>query len=340
MPHVDGLLSRLHDTYFISGIDLKDAFWQISLSDESKEITAFTIPNRGHFRFRMMPFGLCNAAQTISELMNKVIPAKLRDRVFIYLDDILVVSSTFEEHMSILSEVAHCLRTSGLTINVEKSKFCQSEIKYLGYIIGNGQLKTDPSKVEAVANFPQPKTVRQLRSLLGLSGWYRRFVKDFSTITAPMSDCLRKSKSFVFTPEAIESFKRLKIAMSTAPILVHPNFKKHFYVQCDASGTGIGSVLFQLSDDGKEHPIAFMSKKLNPCQKNYTVTELECYAVVCSVKQYRSIIEGLPFTIITDHSALRWLMGQKDLDGKLARWSLKLQAEKAILIRFLMCSRG
>lgn len=318
-------MSRLHDTYYISGLDLKDAFWQIALSDESKEITAFTIPNRGHFQFRVMPFGLCNAAQTMSELMNKVIPAKLRDKVFIYLDELLVVSATFEEHFQVLSKVAACLRSSGLTINLEKSKFCHSEIRYLGYIIGNGQLKTDPTKVEAITNFPQPKTIRQLRSFLGLAGWYRRFVKDFPSITAPMSDCLRKSKSFIFTPEAEVSFKRLKIAMSTAPLLIHPDFKKHFYVQCDASSSGIGSVLFQLSDDGKEHPIAFMSKKLNPCQKKYTVTELECYAVVCSVKQYRSIIEGLPFTIITDHSALRWLMAQKDLDGKLARWSLKLQ---------------
>lgn len=325
LPHVDGLLNRLHDTYYISGIDLKDAFWQISLSDESKEITAFSVPNRGQFQFRYMPFGLCNAAQTMSELMNRVIPAKLRDNVFIYLDDLLVVSATFEDHMALLSEVAKCLHKGGLTINVEQSRFCQTEIKYLGYLIGDGKLRTDPSKVEAVSKFPVPKTIRQLRSFLGLAGWYRRFVRNFSSITSPMSDCLKKSTKFTLTPEAVKAFSELKKALSSAPVLSHPDFSQHFYIQCDASSTGIGSVLFQKDSEENEHPIAFMSKKLNSCQRKYTVTELECYAAVCSVKQYRSIIEGLPFTIITDHSALKWLMSQKDLDGRLARWSLKLQ---------------
>ena len=326
LPHIQGLLSRLKDTHYISGIDLKDAFFQIKLSESSKEKTAFAIPGRPLYHFKVMPFGLCNGPQTMSRLMDRVIPARLREQVFIYLDDLLVCGSDFETHLQLLREVSDCLRAANLTINVEKSKFCQREIKYLGYRVGNGSLKTDPDKVDAIRNFPLPKSPKQVRRFIGMANWYRQFIHNFSELSAPITDCLRKSKTpFALTREAEEAFKLLKEALCSAPVLSEPDFSREFIIQCDASRVGVGGVLYQVDDNGKERPISFVSQKLNKHQQNYTVTEIECLAVVVSVEKFRPYIEGLPFRIVTDHSSLKWLMSMKNLNGRLARWSLQLQ---------------
>lgn len=146
----------------------------------------------------------------------------------------------------------------------------------------------------------------------------------YSATAAAMTDLLKKSDRFKWTPEAQQAFDSLKISLTTAPVLKHPDFSKHFFIQCDASMMGVGGVLFQLID-GDEHPVAFMSKKLNSAQRNYSVTELECLAAILCIQKFRCYVEGMPFTVITDHAALKWLMEQKDLTGRLARWSLKLQ---------------
>ncbi|KAI8119245.1 Transposon Tf2-6 polyprotein [Lucilia cuprina] len=326
LQNIDGILSRIDETYFISSVDLKYAFWQIKLDDQSKQYTAFTVAGRPLYQFRVMPFGLCNAAQRLCRLMDKVIPQSLKDNVFIYLDDLLVISSTFEEHLRLLTEVANCLKEANLTIGLNKSQFCFRELKYLGFIVGGGMLKTDPGKVEAIKNIKLPKTTREVRSFLGTAGWYRRFIRDFATISAPLTDTLKKSKKFVMTPEAVDAFEKLKRALTSAPVLRHPNFAKRFYVQCDASDYGVGAVLFQLNEKEEEHPIAFYSQKLNSCQKNYSVTEKECLAAVLAIRKFRPYVEMMPFTVITDHASLKWLMTLKDLSGRLARWSLQLQA--------------
>jgi len=168
LPHIDGILSRLPPAKYITGLDMKHAYWQIPLAESSRPYTAFTIPNRPLYQYKVMPFGLTNAAQTLCRLMDQVIPAHLRTRVFVYLDDLLVLSDDFESHLMLLREVAVHLRKANLTINVAKSHFCMQEIKYLGFIIGYGQLKTDPGKIKAIEDFPIPKSVKQLRRFLGL----------------------------------------------------------------------------------------------------------------------------------------------------------------------------
>lgn len=325
LPKIDGHLGRLSNTRFISSIDLKDAFWQVELDEESRQMTAFSIPGRPLYQFRTMPFGLCNAAQSMCRLMDKVIPHEYHDRIFVYIDDLLIVSADFDTHVDLLKLTAKWLRNANLTINIDKSKFCLRELKYLGFIIGDGCIKVDQDKISGIVNFPEPKTVRQLRRFLGMAGWYRRFIMNFSSIAAPLTDLISTKVKLAWNSDAQSAFEKLKFALSTAPLLSHPNFDKRFYIQCDASMYGIGSVLFQLSEDGKECPIAYLSQKLNAAQRNYSVTELECLAAVISVKKFRPYIEGMPFTIITDHASLKWLMDQTDLSGRLARWSLKLQ---------------
>ena len=190
LQNIDGILSRIDYTKYISSVDLKYAFWQIPMHEESKEYTAFTVPGRPLYQFEVMPFGLCNAAQRLCRLMDKVIPSRLKMNVFIYLDDLLIIAPDFESHLQALREVAKCLKTANLTIGMKKSNFCFQELRYLGYIVGGGKLRTDPEKIAAIQNLKIPKSVKEVRSFLGTAGWYRRFIKNYATISAPISDCL------------------------------------------------------------------------------------------------------------------------------------------------------
>lgn len=157
---------------------------------------------------------------------------------------------------------------------IEKVLFCFKELRYLG-MIGNGSLKTDPEKISAILKIPVPKSPREVRSFLGTAGWYRRFIKDFASLSAPLTDTLKKRLKLSISPEAIESFHMLKQALTAAPVLRHPDFRREFFIQCDALEYGVGAVLFQKNDEGEENTIAFYSQKLNPCQRNYSVTEKE-----------------------------------------------------------------
>lgn len=213
--------------------------------------------------------------------MDKVITYNLRSHVFVYLDDLLI----FEEHLSHLIEVAQLLKKAGLTINIGKSSFRIKQVKYLGYIVGNGSITTDNEKVRAITEYPVPKNIRELRQFLGMAGWYRRFVGDFATITFPLTELLAKKKAFKWSSAAQKAFEKLKVMISSAPVLVHPNYENKFRVQCDASNFGIGAVLAQEDENGVEKPISYMSIKLNRAQRNYTVTELECLAVVVAIKK-------------------------------------------------------
>lgn len=169
-PLIEALLSRLNETHFISSIDLKDAFWQIELDEGSREKTAFTVPGRPLYHFKRMPFGLCNAAQSMCRLMDLAIPSELSESVFVYMDDLLIVSADVDTHLKRLQTVSDCLRRANLTINVQKSNFCMKTIKYLGHIVGNGEIKADPERVQGINEFPPPVTLRQARRILGNGG--------------------------------------------------------------------------------------------------------------------------------------------------------------------------
>lgn len=325
LPNIDGILSRLPRAEYITSLDLKDAFWQIPLDKSSKDKTAFTVPGRPLYHYKVMPFGLCNAPQTMSRLMDKVVPVSLKAEVFVYLDDLLIVSDSFERHLLVLRELARQMRIAGLTINVEKSKFCVREVRYLGHLIGDGIIQTDPDKISPIVEFPVPRSVKQIRRFLGMSGWYRKFIRNYASVTAPLTDLLKSNRKFSWNEEAQKAFEELKTILTTAPVLHSPDFSQPFYIHCDASHTGIGSVLVQKTAEGEEFPIAFMSKKLNQAQRNYSVTEQECLAAMLSIKKFRAYVEGHEFTVITDHASLKWLMSQTDLNSRLARWALKLQ---------------
>ncbi|XP_044571939.1 uncharacterized protein LOC123257320 [Drosophila ananassae] len=284
---IDAILSRLPRAMFISSLDLKDAYWQIPLHPASRNKTAFTIPGKPLYQFKVMPFALMNASQTMTRLMDKVIPASLRNEVFVYLDDLLVVSDTFESHLAVLTTVAGHIQKAGLTLNIGKSHFCMRSVKYLGHVIGEGVIRTDLEKIEAMVNYPIPRTLKALRSFLGMTGWYSKFISNYADIVAPLTDLVRPKCRFTMSQAGLEAFTKLKKAMCQAPVLHSPDFWKPFYIHCDASSYAIGGVLVQKTEGNKgdEYPIAFVSKKLSKAQRNYSVTEQECLAAIICIKR-------------------------------------------------------
>lgn len=200
-------MGRLNGTRYLSSIDfLSDAFWQIALDDSSKNKTAFVVPSRGLFHFKRMPFGLCNAAQNMSKLMDLVLGFDLEPKVFVYLDDIIIATDDFDEHLEMIKAVADRLRKVNLTINIEKSKFCVPKLQYLGYVLDADGIHTDAEKIKAIVDYPVPKTVKEVRRFLGICGWYRRFILNYSDKSSQISNLLKKSKKFTWTPEADKAF--------------------------------------------------------------------------------------------------------------------------------------
>lgn len=325
LPHISRILSLIRASKYLTSIDLSDAFWQVSLEKDSRPKTAFNVPGRGHYQFKRLPFGLCNSAQTLCKALEQCIGSDLEPFVFVYIDDIIIVSDTFEHHVELLSKVSSRLKLCGFTISSTKSKFCVRQLKYLGYILDKNGLSMDPEKVSPILNIPPPKNVREVRRILGMAGWYRRFVKNFSEITAPISalTCL-STKKFSWTPEADVAFAKLKSALISSPVLKSPDFDQMFTIQTDASDVGLGAVLTQ-GDANEERVIAYMSVKLTAAQKKYSATERECLAVLEAIRKFRSYIEGVKFRVITDHASLIWLCNIKDPSSRLTRWALKLQ---------------
>lgn len=326
LPFVDRILNMLSESKYISSVDLRSSFWQIPLSPESREKTAFAIPGRGLYHFKVLPFGLSNAAQCQQRLMDAVFGPELEPNVFVYLDDIIIVSKTFEEHLRLLKEVAKRLRDANLTVNLDKCEFFRPSLKYLGFVVDKNGLRTNPEKVNAMINFPMPRTTTEIKRFTGMCGWYRRFIPRFSTLMAPINELLKgrkKGQKISWTPEADRAFEDVKQALVSAPVLASPNFSLPFVLQCDASDTGLGSVLTQ-QQEGEEKVIAFASRSLSKSERNYSVTERECLAVVFACDKFRPFIEGTKFTVITDHASLKWLNKMKDPTGRLARWSVKL----------------
>ena len=325
LPYINSILDGLRDAKVLSSIDLKSAYHQIPLDSSSKEKTAFTVPGKGLFQFTRMPFGLHNAPATMQRLVDTVIGYDLEGSVFIYLDDIIIATKDFSTHLNVLEKVFSRLLTAGLTVNKEKCEFVKSELKFLGYVVDKHGLRTDPSKVESMVNYPIPKCVKDVRRFVGLISWYRRFVHNFASLVSPLSKLTRKNTKFVWSSEAEVSFLKVKELLVSAPILARPDFSREFVLQCDASQVALSCVLTQNFDDG-EHVIAYASRALTTQESKYSSTEIECLAVLWGIQKYRCYVEGVRFKVITDHYSLLWIHKLQNPSGRLARWSLQLQS--------------
>lgn len=323
LPNIVEILDQLGKSSYFTSLDMTNGYHQVLLDEDAKPKTAFNT-SAGHFHFNRMPFGLKGAPATFQHLMNTVLSGLNGLKCLVYLDDIVIYGQNLYEHNKRLREVLDCLRTHKLKLNPVKCQFLRQELTYLGHIVGPDGVKPDPEKVGAVVNYPEPKTQRDVRAFLGFVGYYRRFVKDFSKITLPLTALLKKETPFVWSPFCDEAFKTLKSIIVKPPILQFPNFDKMFIITTDASDIAIGSVLSQVFEAG-ELPIAFASRTLTKAEKNYSVIEKELLAVVWSIKHFRAYLYGRKFKLISDHKPLVWLFGMSNPSSRLMRWRLELE---------------
>lgn len=324
LPFISSILDKLGNCRYLTSLDIRYAYWQIPLEESSKKYTAFTIPGRGLYQFTRMPFGLHGAPATCQSLVDKILGPGLEPYTFTYLDDIIIATPDFDTHLSTLAEVLKRLKNAGLTLRHDKCVFAREELKFLGYVVNRAGLNVDPEKVSAILNIPTPRNVREVRRIVGMMSWYRKFIPNFSTKLAPLTRLTKKRIKFQWTPECDKALRDVKDALVKAPILACPNFEYPFILQCDASAYGLGAVLTQ-NIDGQEKVICYLSRSLTPNERKFTTTERECLSVIWAIEKLRCYLEGVRFTVITDHYSLLWLDNLKDPQGRLGRWALRLQ---------------
>ena len=323
LPRIDEILDSLGNAKYFTSLDLASGYWQVEMNESDKEKTAF-VTKQGIFEFNVMPFGLTNAPATFQRLMDRIL-YDIKDKyVLVYLDDINIYSTTFEEHMQHLQEVMERFRQANLKLNLEKCQFCKKELAFLGHVINANGIQPDPGKVDKVKNFPIPTNITELRGFIGLASYYRRFIQDFATIVAPMNNLLRKDIPYIWNENCQSSFEILKEKLTTAPILAYPDFTKQFLLYTDASYKGLGAVLAQEDDNGNEHVIAYASRSLVGAEYNYAPTEIECLATVWAMKYFRPYIYLSEFTLITDHSALQWMINNPTPSKWMTRWIMTI----------------
>lgn len=353
-PQLNQILTSLNSCKFISKLDIEKAYFIIPLSPESCKYTAFQVPNLGTYEFVVMCFGLKNAPAEFQKFIDLVLGNELTNtiqknfdisnNVFKYMDDIIVVSEDFDYHLTLLKEVFYRLRQASLKINWGKSEFCAKEIKYLGFIVDEYGVRTNPEKVRPILEYPAPRNVKEVRRVIGMLSWYRKFVPNFSDKIAPLTALLKKSSKFLWGSCEQKALDFIKEALTTAPILARPKWELGvFYLQTDASDFALGGVLTQripISSEVKdndgllrssrnytEHVIEYVSRTLSPAERNYSTTEKELLAVVHCLDVMRYFLENYKVIIITDHLALRWLHKLPVITNqRLCRWILKIQS--------------
>lgn len=322
LPNITETLDSLGGCKIFSTLDLKSGYHQIRMDEASQSKTAFNVPG-GHFEYTRMPFGLSTAPATFQRLMDSVLMGLKGENCLVYLDDIILYSADLGTHLQALDQVLSRLKSVNLSVQLSKCHFVVDEVDYLGHKVSKRGVEPDSSKVMAVRDYPVPKCVREVRSFLGVAGYYRRFIENFAKLGKPLFDLTKQNTTFNWTPACQTAFDTLKEKLLTAPVLVFPNFQKPFILATDASNQAIGAVLSQ-EIDGEEHPVAYASRTLFPAEKNYSTTEQEMLALVWSTKYFRCYLLGRPFKVITDHSALRWMLSLKEPSSRLMRWSLRL----------------
>ncbi|GBM40902.1 Retrovirus-related Pol polyprotein from transposon 297 [Araneus ventricosus] len=323
LPRIDDTLDALNGSQWFTTLDLESGYWQVEIRPEDREKTAFTT-GQGLWQFKVMSFGLCNAPATFERLMETVLRGLSSEACLVYLDDIIIVGRTFEERFNNLRKVFQRLQKANLKLSPKKCRFFQKEVTYLGHVISAKGVKTDPEKIKAVVDWPRPETVHYLRSFLGLCTYYRRFVKNFSTIARPLHKLTEAKSNFNWTEECEKSFNGLKQSLTFSSILTYPRTDKDFILDTDASNEGIGAVLSQ-NIRNEERVIAYFSKSLGNPERNYCVTRKELLVIVKSIEHFHHYLYGRKFLLRTDHASLRWLLNFKEPEGQTARWIQRLQ---------------
>ena len=337
LPRIDETLQMLHGAKWFSSLDLKSGYWQLEVDENDKHKTAFILPPPfGLWECNRMPFGLCNAPSTFQRAMEKCLGDLNHTCCVVYLDDIIVFSENIDDHVARLSAVIERLTQHGFKLKASKCRLLQTRVKYLGHVLSENGIETDPDKTESVRNWPTPQNVKELRAFLGLAGYYRKFIPNFSKIACPLNELLggprkRKTKSktspdqppppWVWSERRDQAFQQLKEKLVNAPILQYVDFSKPFVLHTDASTHGLGAALYQVDDEGTERVIAYASRSVTKSEKNCPAHKLEFLALKWAVtEKFHDYLYGNKVHVYTDNNPLTYVLTTAKLDATGHRW--------------------
>lgn len=325
LPVIDDYLARLHGKKYFTGLDLKAGFHHVKIAEESIKYTSFVTPD-SQMEFVRMPFGLVNAPSNFQRYINLIFKELLEEGlILIYLDDILIPSTTVKDNLEILGQVLHLMYLNKLELRLDKCYFLYKRIKYLGYYVSEKGIEVSDEHINAVKNFPKPSNSKQVHRFLGLTGYLRRFIKDYSLLAKPLFALVRKNAPFVFGEVELKAFELLKEKLMSPPILAIYSPTAYTELHTDASATGYGAILMQKQSDGKLHPVFYHSRRTIEHESKYHSYELETLAIIYALERFRIYLHGIKFIIITDCNAFKLTMSKRDLNPRIARWALFLQ---------------
>ncbi|XP_062907390.1 HSPB1-associated protein 1 homolog isoform X4 [Mobula hypostoma] len=324
IPRVDDCINKVGRAKYITKVGLLRGYWCLPLTDRAREISAFVTPS-GLCEYNVLPFGMKNAPGTFPRMIKSVIKGLKNTEA--YIDDLVVWSDMWEEHIVAVGELFKRLSEANLTVNLAKSEFSHAQVTYLGYVVGQGQLAPLQAKVQAISKVPIPTDKRALRRFLGMVGYYRKFCKNFADITLPLTKLLPKNAKFVWNDLCQQAFESLKAILCHHPVLNAPDFSKPFSLATDANDEAAGAVLLQTDKEEIDHPVAYFSKKFNVYQRNYSTVEKELLAIILALQHLEVYIcpAWKPLVIYTDHNPFVFLATMKDKNKRLLSWSLVLQ---------------
>lgn len=323
LPLISDLLDTLHGARFYSSLDLSSGYWQMNLDLRDRHKTAFCT-QEGQYEWNRLPQGLRNAASSFQRLLERVLVGLKDLQICTYIDDIVVASSTFEEHIERLDVVFSRLSQHNLKVNPKKCQLAKNKINYLGFQVTDGKILPDGRNIETIERFPTPKNIKGVRSFLGLCNFYRKFIPHFADIAMPLTRLTKSGIKFLWSESTERAFEDLKKCLITYPCLRLPNVKAPFILNTDASGCALGAVLSQADENGDVHPIAYASRRLNDAETRYSTFERETLGVVWGITNFRHYLYGRKFTLFCDQKSLSFTLRLRD-SGRVTRWALTLQ---------------
>ena len=334
LPRMEEIFDCLHGAKYFTTIDMKSGYHQIEVEESHKERTAFTVGSLGFYEYNQMPFGLTNSPATYQRIMQDILGDFNMKICVIYLDDLIIFSDSFEQHIERLDMILDRLHKANLKLAPEKCFFFRKEINFLGHVVSESGIHTSPEKIHKVVNWPVPENADKLRSFLAFAGYYRRFIKDFSKIIKPLNELLPPTSvkkgqkipkpEWKWTEKEQAVFDHLKELLSSPPILAYPNFTQPFELHTDASTKALGAILYQLQD-GQKKVIAYASRALNKSERNYSAFKLEFLALKWAItEKFSDYLSGTHFTVLTDNNPLTYILTSAKLDATGQRWASAL----------------
>ncbi|GFY35470.1 retrovirus-related Pol polyprotein from transposon 17.6 [Trichonephila clavipes] len=325
LPIIEDVLDILQEAKVYSTLDLRNGFFHVDVDEDCRKYTSFIVPD-GQFEFNKVPFGLSTSPGVFQRYVSSIFRDLTRKGIVIsYLDDLVIPAKNEQEGLEKLKIIFEVAKKYGLEIKFKKCQFLKKKVEFLGHTVESGTIKPSLTKTLAVRKFPEPTTIKQVQSFLGLTGYFRKYIKDYSKIAKPLSDLTRIENLFVFGTQQKETFEKLKKIMSGGPILHLYKYGRKTELHTDACKQGYGAILLQEAEDGKLHPVYYMSKKTNTAEEKYDSYELEVLAIINALKKFRVYLLGQHFKIVTDCSAFQKTMQKKELITRIARWVLQLE---------------